>query len=466
MKKNSKYYELIKNTGILTVGNFSSKILIFFLIPIYTAALTTEEYGFYELANTTIQLLFPIISLNLVDGVLRFILDKKSDIEQIYCICNKFIIYSCVLGALIIWIISTFDIYPELSQYAGYIWAYYIVYAYNSLYLQIAKATDNVKAIAVTGILSAVTLFGLTVLLLANLNMGLRGFFIANILSQGIGLIYYIKILKPWKYRIPFIKIDKTLQKKLINYSLPLLLTTLCWWVNSSSDRYIVSFFCGIGVSGLLSVAYKIPNIISTITGIFTQAWQISAIKQYDEQKKDDFYQVTFVYLNLFVCCAVAFCIPITKMVASLIFAKEYFVAWKFIPFLLVSTVFNVGSGFLGPILNAGYNVKAVAKSGLYGMILNVVLNIALTYLVGAQGVTIATVISSYAIYYIRKKSVNDIFEERSYRKILLVWGMLIMSSIIYVFTEITWFSILVFIFIIYIFRNEFISIIKNVRCI
>ena len=72
--KKSEY--LLKNMGILTLSNFASKILVFLLVPIYTSILSTEEYGSYDLAVSTATLLFPILTLNIVDAVMRFSMDK------------------------------------------------------------------------------------------------------------------------------------------------------------------------------------------------------------------------------------------------------------------------------------------------------------------------------------------------------------------------------------------------------
>lgn len=453
--KDNKYYELIKNFGVLTLGSFSSKVLIFLLVPIYTAILSTEEYGFFDLTLTTIQLILPIITLNIVDGLLRFALDKHNDFGETFNICNKFTIISCGEVIIILLFFTLVSGDANIKKYSVCIFLYYFFYAYNSLFLQAAKALDKVKAIAIAGIISAVSLFGLTILLLKVVKWGLMGFYIANIVSQMLTAIYYLFSIKPWKHKKNMFRADSKMQRNIIEYSLPLLVTTLCWWVNSSSDRYVVSFFCGIGASGLLSVAYKIPNIISTITGVFTQAWQISAIKEYDGNQGDTFYINTFVYLNLFVCIIVAFTIPTTRFISKILFAENYYMAWKFVPFLLVSTIFNVGSGFLGPILNAGYNVKTVAKSGLYGMFINIILNIIFTYLVGAQGVTIATIISSFVIYFIRKRAAKEIICGKKYFKIVIVWIMIIFSAVIYTYIEITWISFIIFICVLMAFYDE-----------
>ena len=45
---NTDYKYLFKNIGLLTISNFTSKILTFLLVPLYTNVLTTEEYGTYD----------------------------------------------------------------------------------------------------------------------------------------------------------------------------------------------------------------------------------------------------------------------------------------------------------------------------------------------------------------------------------------------------------------------------------
>ena len=69
---NPKLKELFSNTLIFTLANFSSKILVFLMVPLYTAVLTTEEYGVSDMVNTVGNLLLPFLSLAISNAVLRF----------------------------------------------------------------------------------------------------------------------------------------------------------------------------------------------------------------------------------------------------------------------------------------------------------------------------------------------------------------------------------------------------------
>ena len=47
----SRKTELAKNTAILTVGKLCTQCISFFLLPLYTAILSTEEYGTFDLLH-------------------------------------------------------------------------------------------------------------------------------------------------------------------------------------------------------------------------------------------------------------------------------------------------------------------------------------------------------------------------------------------------------------------------------
>ena len=91
---NSKYKTLFKNVGLLTISNLSSKLLVFLLVPLYTSVLTTEEYGTYDLVVTSVQLVFPILTLNIVDAVMRFSMRQDLAVEKIASIGMGFILKS------------------------------------------------------------------------------------------------------------------------------------------------------------------------------------------------------------------------------------------------------------------------------------------------------------------------------------------------------------------------------------
>ena len=75
--------ELAKNTLIITIGRICTQMITFFLLPLYTTILTTEEYGIVDLLNSLVMFLIPIISLQLEQAVFRKLIDNRKNNNQI-----------------------------------------------------------------------------------------------------------------------------------------------------------------------------------------------------------------------------------------------------------------------------------------------------------------------------------------------------------------------------------------------
>ena len=423
-----KYKYLIKNVGILTISNFASKILVFLLVPLYTSVLSTEEYGIYDMAITTTQLLFPIITVNIVDGVMRFIMDKNYERKKVVNVGFAYILGGVIIATVLIFIATAIDVLGNFKGYEILILLYYISYTMNQYLIQLSKGLEKITDMGIAGALGTVVMIVGNLLFLLVFQSGLKGFFVANILAQAVPTIYLFIRVKLWKY-ISF-KVDKTIRTEMVKYSAPLIFTVVGWWINSAADRYVVAFIIGMAANGILSVAYKIPSIINTLQSIFVQAWQVSAIKEYENSDKVVFYSDSFIILNFLMCIACSILIILSRPLAEILYAKDFFSAWKYVPFLLIASVLNSASGFLGPILAAKKDSKSMAVSAIYGSVFNIVFNIILVYLIGIQGATITTVISSFIIFLIRRKAVaRALFISKEWT-VYLVWGLLIIQAI------------------------------------
>lgn len=430
----NKEKSLLKNLGILTVSNFASKILIFLLVPLYTSVLSTTEYGTYDLIVSTVSLVVPLLSLNIIDAVMRYMMEKKCDKVKVAMIGMKYVLFSIAIVALILILISKVGVCKEIKGLEIYIFFYYLFYIFNQYFIQLSKGVEKVKEMGIAGAISTVTMIITNVLFLLHFKWGLPGFFCANILSLAVPVIYFFVKLEYWTLFKP-IKTDKKLTKEMLAYCTPLIASVVGWWVNSGSDKYVVTFLCGVAVNGVLSVAYKIPSILNTIQGIFIQAWQISAVKEYGEENTAGFYGNTFILTNVLMCAACSWLIILTKPLAHLLYARDFYSAWNFVPFLLISSVLNCASGFLGSILSAKKDSRSMALSAVYGAGINLILNITFVYFVGAQGVTIATVIASFVIYQVRKNAVGNDIKIEKYKIVIITWVLLCVQAVLELYT-------------------------------
>ncbi|HEX0504020.1 TPA: oligosaccharide flippase family protein [Streptococcus pneumoniae] len=429
----SKYKELAKNTGIFALANFSSKILIFLLVPIYTRVLTTTEYGFYDLVYTTIQLFVPILTLNISEAVMRFLMKDGVSKKSVFSIAVLDIFIGSIAFALLLLVNNLFSLSDLISQYSIYIFVIFVFYTLNNFLIQFSKGIDKIGVTAISGVISTAVMLAMNVILLVVFDWGLLGFFIANVCGYVIPCIYIVSRLRLWE--LFEIKIDKKLQWEMVYYALPLVLNILSWWVNNTSDRYIVTAIVGIQASAIISVAYKIPQILSTISAIFIQSWQISAIKIQEDKSDTTFVSNMLLYYNALLLIIASGIILFVKPISNILFGISFYSAWELLPFLIISSLFNAISGCIGAIMGAKMDTHNIAKSALVGMIANIILNIVLTFLMGPQGITISTLIASFLIFYMRKDSVKEINSE-TYRAIYLSWILLVVEACLLIYMD------------------------------
>lgn len=402
-----KYKDLIKNIGVLTLSNFGSKILSFLLVPLYTSILTTEEYGNFDFITVTISLLIPILTLNITEAALRFLLDKKNNQKDIFEICLKTIIISIFILLIFVIVNRYLNIIPILNVYNIFFVIYYIVSLNYEWAQNFTRGLDKLSNIAIGGIINSIFILFLNILFLVIFKLGLKGYFLANIIANIIATSYLLISINIKQY-IKFDTINvfcvsnKRLKKEMLKYSKPLMVNSIGWWINNVSDRYIVTYILGVAENGIYSVAYKIPSILSIIQSIFNQAWAITAVKTFDKNDEDRFFESIYVSYNFLMVCWCSILIILTKFLASILYKNEFYNAWKYMPFLMISIVFSAISGLLGGIFSAVKNSKMMSVSTMVGAIINIILNFFLIHIVGTIGAAISTAISCCIVWIIR----------------------------------------------------------------
>ena len=100
------------------------------------------------------------------------------------------------------------------------------------------------------------------------------------------------------------------------------------------------------------------------------------------------------------------------KILAKILYAQNFYDAWKYVPWLTIAILFGAMSGYIGGFFSAVKNSKVFAVSTVVGAISNVVLNIIFTPVIGPIGAAIATTICYGEVFFIR------FFQSRKYIKL------------------------------------------------
>ncbi len=465
--KSSKY--LIKNIGLLTISQFGTKIMVFFLVPLYTSVLSTSEYGIYDLCFSAVSLLIPILTLNISNASLRFALDKDKNKSHIFSISILFVIKGIMILGLILLLNHLLKIFTFFDKYSIFLLIMFATNSLNETLSFFARGIEKVKEIAISGVICSAFMLVCNIVFLLPLHMGLTGYFLANIIGAMVQVIYLfiaIDVRKFWNNKIK----DNTLKNEMLNYCMPLIANNISWWINNVSDRYIVTFICGIAANGIYSIGYKIPSILNIFQTVFSQAWTISAVKDFDKDDKNNFFTNSY---NMYNFCMITVCsilIIMTRILAYFLYLNEFFLAWKYVPFLLIAIIFGAISGYLGGIFAAVKDSKVFAKTTVIGAVTNIILNIILVKIYGPIGAAISTTISYWLTWLLRIISVKKYIKLKlDLKRDNLAYVILIIQSIILLRNEnetiyLYLIEILLFIIVMLLYNKQLKSIIMLVK--
>ncbi len=413
-----KYKKLVSNTAIYGIGTFASKILVFLLTRLYTECLTPGEYGTADLITNAANLLIPLAAAGVCDGIFRFALDANENKNKVFSTGCSLI----VLSSLIFLALSAFAL--AMGIFTDYLWLvvlYVIMSNFHSACALYIRALDKTKLYAVQGILNTVLTISFNILFLVILPEnsffnGVNGYVLSVVIADflmGAFLMLYARLYRDLNIK----SFDRSLAKQMLKYSLPLVPTTIFWWITNVSDRFMVTYFCNDGqiVNGIYTAAYKIPTLLILITGVFSEAWQFSAVKESNEKERSEFYTKVFGYFRSIIFIVGAFVIAFSRVIAMILYAEEYYVAWNYIPVLVGSSIFSSFVTFLSSV----YMVKKKSVKSFLTSMVGALINITLNFILipesltlfgitvplanwGAQGAAVATLISYLAVFVIR----------------------------------------------------------------
>ena len=391
-----KYKYLAGNIALFTVSNFVSKILVFLLVPFYTNVLSTADYGIADVMQTTLLLLVPMLTVNMGEAALRYGIDRSDKRGEIFRIGVKYVCRACIIVAAACTVGCVF----VRSEIRWFLFLFVFLFMTNCMYeflILYFQGCEKVKLVVIGSVSSTVILLSCNIVLLLVVKMGLNGYLLSQMLAFTFASAIMLFLGRPEYGSLCPGSVD--FERELLAYGRPMIAYSTGSWINNAADRYLVSLIKGVAVNGLYGVAYKIPAMLTVFQRIFAQAWQMSATKSYEDDNSNEFFSTMYNAYNTFMVVGCSFLILTVRLFAWLMFKKDFYEAWRFVPPLLISVVFGALTGFLGSICLAYKDSKAMGWATGTGACVNVILNLILIPECGAMGAATATAVSYYLMY-------------------------------------------------------------------
>ena len=395
----SKYTRLLSNTAIFGAGTFVSKVLVFLLMPLYTALLSAEQFGTADIITQTANLLMPLAALGIGDGLFRFALDAGEDKRrEVFANALRVIFIGIIPLGILVQCFRFFEIYDS------YIWLLLFYICSANIHLVCAnyiRACDKTKIFALQGIINTVLTILLNLLFLIVFNMGVLGYVLSVAVADLITTVCIFLWCKLYR-EISFVRADKKLIGEMLKFSIPYIPTTLMWMITSSSDRFIVTAFSGAAENGLYAAAYKLPTLISLAGGVFIEAWQLSSVKDTLPEERSKFFATVYRNYVGILFIGGSMLVVFSKILTTLLLDASYYTSWRYVSVLGIAMIFSALSTFMGSVYFIEKRSMRSFTTASIGALTNIVLNFLLIPKYGAMGAAVATVISYIMAFAIR----------------------------------------------------------------
>ena len=400
---NRKFKVLLEDTAIFGLGNIGSKLILFFLVPLYTNYLTTEEYGLADLVYTMSQLIYPVVSIVIYEAVIRFGLMTDQKQEEVL----KAGIVVGLLGAILtVAATPLLNLYSPVSPWKWYLCIYVILIYTSYIVNSYLKVKNKNKQYALISIAQTFCLALSNVVLLAVFHVGIKGYLISNIIAVSISVV--LSVFSGDALRDFFrARLNRKLLLEMVKFSAPLILNTISWWIILSSDKLMIEAMVSESALGIYTVAAKIPALINALIYIFAQAWNLSSIREMDSTNDVAFYSKVFqgyTFLTFGACVTLT---AIIKPFMAIYVGKSFHDAWSYVPILLASSVFSSISTYYNELYSA---LKKSVNSMLTAFLaagINIIVNYIFILQLGIWGAVIGTIVATIVLAFIRMADVG-----------------------------------------------------------
>lgn len=407
----NQYKRLLNNTFIFAIGTFSSKLLVFFMMRFYTGILAPEQMGVADLIMKTTNILYPIVSVSIGQAVIRYGLEKTNRKKEVFSIGIVTILCGFIISIPFCPILNFIQYQNEAGEFSSLMPYAYLVYLYvltaclQNVCSQFIRTQGMVRLYAIDGIFRTFMTIVFNILFLAVFKWSIFGYVFSVICADALSTICLFLIANLWKY-FSFRKINTHLWRSMISYALPLVPAAILVFLIGFSDQFFLANLCNDAESGIYSVSYKIPTLISLVASIFIDAWQLSSINNNSRKEQIRFFSNVGNAYSSIVFIIVSGGIMCSKLAMKLIAAPSYYIGWTFIPLLALGAGFSCLSSFQNSI----YVLEKKTFQSFLSTAFSAVLNLALNYIfihpdilnMGGNGAALATLISYVFLFLYR----------------------------------------------------------------
>lgn len=432
MAKDGRNKTLVKNTFLLSIGQFVPKLISMFTLPILTTWLTKTEYGIYDLANSMVSLIVPLTTLQIQQVAFRYLILSKDKEEKTEFFTSAFlflILSSLICTPIILGVLHYTTSYSLFDNVL--ICIFLISESFFRLVGQLIRGLGFNLKYSIGAIVFSIVQLVASIICVMWIKGGVIGAFLSFTIGYIIAIMYMFIGAKVWNY-ISLDKFSLTKLKEMLALSIPIVPSSISLWIVNLSDRLVITSIIGIEANAIYGVANKIPNLFSMAYSTFNLAWTESATLAVGDLDTESYYSKMIDKLICFLTGIMLLLIATTPVIFKLLINSQYDSAYFQIPILFFGVFLNSIVQFYGAIYVAIKRTKQVGLSSAAGAILNLIINLLLVKKIGLYAASISTVLAYLIVCIYRVIDLNSVIKiQYNLKKILLSFLIMVISAII-----------------------------------
>ena len=337
---------LAKETAIYGVSSIVGRFLNYLLVPVYTIALPASSGGYGVVTNiyAWVALILVLLTCGMETGFFRFANKGQDDPMRVYSTT----LLSVSIGSLVFVALGLLFLEPiagwlEYGEHPWYIGMMMIVVAMDAIqsipfaYLRYKKRPIKFAALKLLFIFLNIALNLFYYVILKGNDVGYA--FLFNLICTSVVMLCMIPELRGFTYVL-----DRELLKRMLRYSLPLVILGVAGILNQVADKIIFPFVYPDEAEatiqlGIYGAASKIAMIMAMFTQAFRFAYEPFVFGKSKEKDSREMYAQAmkfFIIFTLLAFLAVMFYLDILRHIIG----RDYWDGLRVVPIVMAAEIF------------------------------------------------------------------------------------------------------------------------------
>lgn len=396
----NEYNLFAGRVGLVGITNTIITLRGLILIPILTKTLGAEGYGIWSQILVTISLLAPPCTLGLGYAIIRFLAPEK-DKERVGKGVSSILATTSLIALAASGLIFILSEPLAIAVFGGVNAAFYIRISVLLIFL---AAVDQImieyftgfrqirkySAFMISQTIGEIALIAYLVLSGFGLLGAIISLLIARAVTSVIGFLWIksdINISKP----------SFSVVKPYLPFTLPIILTGLCYWLINLGDRYVIGYFMGASPVGIYSACYSLGAVLLFFYAPLTGTLLPAIVKSYENNKIQEvktYLKYSLKFLLMFAIPSVFGISILSKSLLVTLTTPEFTEAYLVVSIVALATLLYCCSFVNTSVLQLFKETKKLGIIFGASASINLIINIVLVPRIGILGAAIATLVT------------------------------------------------------------------------